>query len=56
MKIIGNRSCVMRQLMTLKGTDTVVADASVAFVVVDTRTEKAAVLEGGIAGGDGAAG
>lgn len=46
MKTIGNRSCVMRQLMTLKGTDTVVADASVAFVVVDTRTEKAAALEG----------
>ena len=46
MKTIGNRSCVMRQLITLKGTDTVVADASVAFVVVDTRTEKAAALEG----------
>ena len=46
MKTIGNRSCVMRQRVTLKGTDTVVADADVAFVIVDTRTEKAAVLEG----------
>lgn len=45
-KTIGARSCVMHQLVTLKGTDTVVADADVAFVIVDTRTEKAAVLEG----------
>ena len=46
MKTIGNRSCVMRQLVTLKGADTVIADADVAFVIVDTGTEKAAVLEG----------
>ncbi|RUQ29561.1 MAG: acyl-CoA thioesterase [Candidatus Competibacteraceae bacterium] len=46
MKTIGNRSCIMRQLVTLKGTETIVADADVAFVIVDTRTEKAAVLEG----------
>jgi len=45
-KTIGNRSCVMGQRVTLKGTDTVVADADVAFVIVDTRTDKAAVLEG----------
>ena len=46
MKTIGNRSCIMRQLVTLKGSETIVADADVAFVIVDTRTEKAAVLEG----------
>ncbi len=46
MKTIGNRSCIMRQLVTLKGAETIVADADVAFVIVDTRTEKAAVLEG----------
>ncbi|HRX70140.1 MAG: acyl-CoA thioesterase [Candidatus Competibacteraceae bacterium] len=46
MKSIGNRSCVMYQLITLKGTDTVVADADVTFVIVDTRSEKAVVLEG----------
>ena len=45
-KSIGNRSCVMRQLVTLKGSATVVADADVIFVIVDTRTEKSALLEG----------
>ncbi len=45
-KSIGARSCVMRQLVTLKDTDTVVADADVAFVMVDTHTERAALLEG----------
>ncbi|MGB5065549.1 MAG: thioesterase family protein [Candidatus Competibacter sp.] len=45
-KTIGARSCVMRQLVTLKGTDTVVADADVTFVIIDTRTDKAAPLEG----------
>ncbi len=43
---VGTRSCVMRQLVTLKDTDTIVADADVTFVIVDTRTEKAALLEG----------
>ena len=45
-KAIGTRSCVMHQLVTLKDTDTVIADADVTFVLVDIRTEKAAVLEG----------
>lgn len=43
---VGARSCVMRQLVTLQNADTVVADADVTFVIVDTRTEKAATLEG----------
>jgi len=45
-KSIGTRSCVMHQLVTLKNTDTVIADSDVTFVIVDTRTEKAALLEG----------
>ncbi len=45
-KAIGARSCVMHQLVTLQGTATVIADADVTFVLVDTRTEKAALLEG----------
>lgn len=47
-KSIGNRSCVMHQLVVLQGSDTVVADADVTFVLVDTRTEKAAPLEGSL--------
>lgn len=43
---VGARSCVMRQLVTLQNTDTVVADADVTFVIVDARTEKATTLEG----------
>ena len=45
-KAMGARSCVMHQLVTLQGTDTVIANADVTFVLVDTRTEKAAPLEG----------
>jgi len=45
-KSIGTRSCVMHQLVTLTGSDTLVADADITFVIVDTRTEKAALLEG----------
>ena len=47
-KAIGTRSCVMHQLVTLQGTDIVIADADVTFVLVDTRTEKAAPLEGAL--------
>ena len=47
-KSIGNRSCVMHQLVTLQGEGTVVADADVTFVIVDTRTERAAPLEGAL--------
>lgn len=49
-KSIGQRSCAMYQLVTLDGTDTVVADADVTFVIIDTRTEKAAVLDGELRG------
>ncbi|MDZ7622308.1 MAG: thioesterase family protein [Candidatus Competibacteraceae bacterium] len=45
-KSIGARSCVMHQSIALKGADTAIADADVTFVIVDTRTEKAASLNG----------
>ncbi len=45
-KSIGVRRCVMHQLVTLKDTDTVVADADVTFVIVDTQAEKAVLLDG----------
>ena len=46
MKSIGARRCVMHQLITLKDSDTVIADADVTFVIVDTQAEKAVRLEG----------
>jgi thioesterase-3 len=45
-KSIGNRSCTMSQIITLKDEDTVIADADVIFVIIDTHTEKALCLEG----------
>lgn len=46
MKSIGARRCVMHQVIALKDSDTVIADADVTFVIVDTRIEKAVRLEG----------
>ncbi|MDS4028256.1 MAG: thioesterase family protein [Candidatus Contendobacter sp.] len=46
MKSIGTRRCVMHQAITLKDTDTVIADADVTFVIVDTQAEKAVELTG----------
>jgi thioesterase-3 len=40
------RSAVIHQVVKLKGTDTVIADADVTFVMVDEKTKKAAPLEG----------
>lgn len=42
------RKAVFHQVVKLKGTGTVVADADVTFVVYDTRKGKTAVLEGDI--------
>jgi thioesterase-3 len=41
----GRRSAVIRQVVKRQGTDTVVADADVTFVIVDTQKQKTAVLE-----------
>lgn len=45
---IGNKSGVVRQVVRLKGTDTVVADADVTFVLVATDTGRAVVLDGAL--------
>ena len=43
---ISSRSAVIRQTVKLKGTDNIIADADVTFVMYDIRQKKAAVLEG----------
>lgn len=43
---IGNKSAVMHQDVVLKGTDTLVADADVTFVVTDQKLQKAVALDG----------
>jgi thioesterase-3 len=45
-KTIGNRSTVMHQRVTLAGSDKVVAEADVTFVVFDAKQNKAVTLEG----------
>ena len=51
MKSIGARRCVMHQIIALKDSDTVIADADVTFVIVDTRIDKAVKLEGELRAG-----
>lgn len=46
---VGNRSAVMEQVITLKDSDTVIADAAITFVVFDTKAGKAVKLEGKVA-------
>lgn len=43
---ISSRSAVIRQTLKLKGTNNIIADADVTFVMYDIRQKKAAVLEG----------
>lgn len=40
------RSAVFHQVVKLKGTDTMVADADVTFVIYDVDKQKTAILEG----------
>lgn len=44
----GSKSATLHQRITLKGTDTVVVDAQVTFVILDRRTGKAVELDGEI--------
>ena len=44
-KKIGGRSGVIHQIVTLKGTDTVVADADVTFVIFDSKKGSAIALD-----------
>lgn len=46
---IGQRSAAIKQTIYLKGTDKVVADADITFVVVDPKQNKAVTLEGPLA-------
>ena len=43
---IGNRSAVIHQDIRLEGTDTVVADADVTFVIADEKSGRAVALDG----------
>ena len=48
-KKIGHRSAVMEQVVRLKDSDTVVADATITFVLIDIKTSKALTLDGDVA-------
>lgn len=48
-KKIGNRSATMEQVIYLKDTATVVADATITFVLIDIKSQKAITLEGDVA-------
>lgn len=48
MASVGHRSAVMKQIIYLQGTDTVVADADIVFVIVDHKTQRAMPIEGEI--------
>ena len=43
---IGSKSAVIHQVVTVAGTDTVVADADITFVCLDQRSGKAVAIEG----------
>jgi thioesterase-3 len=43
---LNQRSAVIYQVVKLKGSEDIIADANVTFVMVDVNTQKAAVLEG----------
>lgn len=43
---VGGKSAVFHQEITVKGTDVVVADADITFVVLDQKTGKAIAIDG----------
>lgn len=43
---VGSKSAVFSQTILLQGTDTVVADADITFVVMDQKTGRAVAIEG----------
>jgi len=45
-KKIGSRSAVIHQIVTLKGTETVIADADVTFVIFDSKKGSAVAMDG----------
>ena len=42
---VGNKSALIQQKIVLKGTDTLIADADVTFVVTDQKAQKSVVFE-----------
>lgn len=46
MKKVGNRSSVIHQKVKLKGTETIIAEADVTFVMFDGKKGSAVVMEG----------
>jgi thioesterase III len=45
---LGSKSGIMHQEIVLQGTDSIIADADVTFVIVDSKTQKALSLEGNL--------
>ena len=45
---VGGKSAVFHQEITLKGTDVVVADADITFVLMDQKTGKAVLIDGAV--------
>lgn len=46
LKNLKTHSGILRQLVKLKGRDTVIADAEVTFVILDSKTQKPLKIEG----------
>jgi thioesterase III len=45
---VGEKSCKIRQEILLDGTDQVIADAIITFVLMDMNSHKAVVIENGV--------
>ena len=45
---IGEKSCKIRQEILLDGTDQVISDATITFVLMDMNNHKAVVIENGV--------
>jgi len=45
---IGQKSCKIRQEIRLDGTDQIIADAIITFVLMDMNSHKAVVIENGV--------
>ncbi len=45
---IGNKSCTIKQVITIKGTETIIADAQVTFCVLDQGSHKTLEIDGKI--------
>lgn len=45
---VGDKSAVFRQQITIKGTDIVVVDADITFVMMDQKTQKAVPIIGDV--------